>query len=316
LSTDLFTFGESLSVFISSDTDSVMSATKFERVTAGAEVNVAVTLSRLGLKAQYFSRFGNDQLGSVMLADIEAEGVDVSLAKRVDSFTGAMVRNPGKSAPVEITYLRKGSAASTIQPSDILDSYISSTRWLHATGITCAISDSGAKTVKHALEKASQLKIKSSFDLNIRRKLWSEEQARKVLEPLAHDVELLIGGEDEYQVVFGQADPKEILLEANKRGCKIAVMTKGDQKMRFSIDGKYEEITPPKVVAIDPVGSGDAFTGGVISGLLSGMSAKGALEQGSICGALVASMFGDWTGIPTGVAGVVDKAIFEKVRGN
>ena len=293
-----------------------MSANKFERVTAGAEVNVAVTLSRLGLKAQYFSRFGNDQLGSVMLADIEAEGVDVSLAKRVDSFTGAMVRNPGKSAPVEISYLRKGSAASTIQPSDILDSYISSTKWLHATGITCAISESGAKTVKHALEKASQLKVKSSFDLNIRRKLWSEEQARKVLEPLAHDVELLIGGEDEYQVVFGQADPKSILAEVNKRGCKIAVMTKGDQKMRFSIDGNYEEITPPKVVAVDPVGSGDAFTGGVISGLLSGMNSKAALEQGSICGALVASMFGDWTGIPSGVGGVIDKAIIEKVRGN
>jgi 2-dehydro-3-deoxygluconokinase len=293
-----------------------MSANKFERVTAGAEVNVAVALARLGLKAQYFSRFGNDQLGSVMLADIEAEGVDVSLAKRVDSFTGAMVRNPGKSAPVEISYLRKGSAASTIEPGDILDSYISSTRWLHATGITCAISESGAKTVKHALEKAAQLKIKSSFDLNIRRKLWSEDAARKVLEPLARDVELLIGGEDEYQVVFGQVDPKQILAEVNKRGCKIAVMTKGDRKMRFSIDGNYEEITPPKVVAVDPVGSGDAFTGGVIAGLLSGMSTKQALEQGSICGALVASMFGDWTGIPTGVAGVIDKEIIEKVRGN
>ncbi len=316
MSTDLFTFGESLSVFISSDTDSVMSATKFERVTAGAEVNVAVAISRLGLKAQYFSRFGNDQLGSVMLADIEAEGVDVSLAKRVDSFTGAMVRNPGKSAPVEISYLRKGSAASTIEPSDILDSYISSTRWLHATGITCAISESGAKTVKHALEKAAQLKIKSSFDLNIRRKLWSEDVARKVLEPLARDVELLIGGEDEYQVVFGQVEPKQILAEVNKRGCKIAVMTKGDQKMRFSIDGNYEEITPPKVVAVDPVGSGDAFTGGVIAGLLSGMSTTQALEQGSICGALVASMFGDWTGIPSGVAGVIDKEIIQKVRSN
>ena len=316
MSTDLFTFGESLSVFISSDADSVMSATKFERVTAGAEVNVAVALARLGLKAQYFSRFGNDQLGSVMLADIEAEGVDVSLAKRVDSFTGAMVRNPGKTAPVEISYLRKGSAASTIEPSDILDSYISSTRWLHATGITCAISESGAKTVKYALEKAAQLKVKSSFDLNIRRKLWSEDAARKVLEPLAREVELLIGGEDEYQVVFGKVDPKQILAEVNKRGCKIAVMTKGDQKMRFSIDGNYEEITPPKVVAVDPVGSGDAFTGGVIAGLLSGMSAKSALEQGSICGALVASMFGDWTGIPTGVAGVIDKEIIQKVRGN
>jgi 2-dehydro-3-deoxygluconokinase len=251
-----------------------------------------------------------------MLADIEAEGVDVSLAKRVDSFTGAMVRNPGKSAPVEISYLRKGSAASTIEPSDILDSYISSTRWLHTTGITCAISESGAKTVKHTLERAAELNVKTSFDLNIRRKLWSEEQARKVLEPLAHDVELLIGGEDEYQVVFGKVEPKEILAEVNKRGCKIAVMTKGDQKMRFSIDGNYDEITPAKVVAVDPVGSGDAFTGGVIAGLLSGMSAKAALEQGSICGALVASMFGDWTGIPTGVAGVVDEEIIQKVRGN
>lgn len=293
-----------------------MSAKTFERVTAGAEVNVAVAISRLGLKSQYFSRFGNDQLGSVMLADIAAEGVDVSLAKRVNSFTGAMVRNPGKSAAVELSYLRKGSAASTIEPSDILDTYISSTRWLHATGITCAISQSGADTVKIALEKAAAMNIKSSFDLNIRRKLWSEEDARKVLEPLAKNVDLLIGGEDEYQAVFGAQEPKNVLAEANKRGCKIAVMTKGDQKMRYSIDGNYAELTPPKVLAVDPVGSGDAFTGGVIAGLLSGMSAQQALEQGSICGALVASMFGDWTGIPTGVAGVVSNQVAQKVRGN
>ena len=80
MKSDLFTFGEALSVFISSDTDSVMSARKFERVTAGAEVNVAVTISRLGLKPSYFSRFGNDQLGAVMLADIQAQGVEVSSA--------------------------------------------------------------------------------------------------------------------------------------------------------------------------------------------------------------------------------------------
>jgi len=293
-----------------------MSATKFERVTAGAEVNVAVTLSRLGLKSAYFSRFGNDQLGSVMLADIAAEGVDVSLAKRVNSFTAAMVRNPGKIAPVEISYLRKGSAASTIEPSDILDSYISSSRWLHTTGITCAISQSGAATVKHALKMAASLGIKSSFDLNLRRKLWSEEDARKALQPLAENIELLIGGEDEYQVVFGSSDAKKVLVEANNRECKIAVMTKGDQPMRYAIGGQYGEIIPPKVVSVDPVGSGDAFTGGAIAGLLSGMSAVDALTQGSICGALVASMFGDWSGIPTGSAGVIHKDISQMMRSN
>ena len=307
MSTDLFTFGEALSVFIASDSDSVMSAQKYERVTAGAELNVAVTLSRLGLKSQYFSRFGNDQLGSVMLADIEAEGVDISLVKRVDSFTGAMVRNSGKSQVVEISYLRKGSAASTIEPQDILDSYISSAKWLHTTGITCAISTTGAATVKYALSKAASLGIKSSFDLNIRRRLWSEADAKKVLAPLASNIELLIGGEDEYQVVFGSNEPKKILAEANKRGCRIAVMTKGDQQLRYCVDGNYDEITPPKVIALDPVGSGDAFTGGAIAGLLSGMSVNQALLQGSICGALVASMFGDWTGIPTGELGVINE---------
>ena len=75
---DLFTFGESLSVFISTDSDSVLTGRFYERVTAGAEVNVAVALARLGMKSVYFSRFGQDQLGEVMIKDIAAEGVDVS----------------------------------------------------------------------------------------------------------------------------------------------------------------------------------------------------------------------------------------------
>jgi 2-dehydro-3-deoxygluconokinase len=314
LKTDLFTFGEVLSVFISTDTESVMSAKTYQRVTAGAEANVAVALARLGLKASFFSRFGTDQLGSVMIKDIEDEGVDISIAKRVSNFTGAMVRNPGMTEPVEISYLRKGSAASTIEPLDILDNYIASTRWLHTTGITCAISKTGADTVKMALDKARALGVKSSFDLNLRRKLWSESEAKVVLEPLASNVELLIGGEDEYQAIFGFSDVKNVLADANIRGCKIAVMTKADQILRYSINGEYGEITPPKVISVDPVGSGDAFTGGTIAGLLSGLSPEQALIQGSICGASVASMFGDWTGIPTGKAGVVDSEVLNKLR--
>ena len=125
MSTDLFTFGEALSVFITADTESVLTAKDYRRVTAGAEVNVSVAVSRLGLKSQFFTRMGTDQLGAAMIKDIEEEGVDVSLIKRVSQFSAAMVRNPGQSAPVEISYLRKGSAASTIEPADILDSYIS-----------------------------------------------------------------------------------------------------------------------------------------------------------------------------------------------
>ncbi|MTA79675.1 MAG: sugar kinase, partial [Actinobacteria bacterium] len=140
-----------------------------------------------------------------------------------------------------------------------------------------------------------------------RRKLWSDEQAAKVLKPLAKDVEFLIGGESEYEVVFGSKDAKSVLKDANDRGCKIAVMTNGDQPLRYSINGEFGQIVPPKVVAVDPVGSGDAFTGGTIAGLLSGMDELTALRQGSRSGARVASMFGDWTGLPTGSGGVINE---------
>jgi 2-dehydro-3-deoxygluconokinase len=70
---------------------------------------------------------------------------------------------------------------------------------------------------------------------------------------------------------------------------------------------------PPKVKSVDPVGSGDAFTGATIAGLLSGLTAEQALTQGSICGASVASMFGDWTGIPTGKAGLIDADALSKI---
>lgn len=306
---DLFTFGEALAVFISSDTDSVITAKKFERVTAGAEANVAVAVSRLGLKAKFFTKVGKDEIGQSILNDIASESVDIKDCAVADSFSGSMVRNPGTSNKVEVSYLRKGSAASLISSADIKPEFISTARWLHTTGITCAISQSAANAVQTAQKIARENKISQSFDLNLRRKIWSESAAAKTLYPLAQNLDLLIGGEDEYQVVFNESDPENALRIANDRGCQIAVMTKGDQPVRFSINREIKVLVPPKVVAVDPVGSGDAFTGGTIAGLLARMNVLDALTQGSYCGARVASMFGDWTGIPKGKDGVISEQI-------
>jgi 2-dehydro-3-deoxygluconokinase len=236
---------------------------------------------------------GNDQLGSAVLADFAAEGVDVTGVKRVDSFSSAMIRNPGTTAPVEASYLRKGAAASLMQPEDLDGQLIARSRWLHTTGITCAISTSAAATAAAGLEIARKVGIKKSFDLNIRRKLWSEEQARRVLEPIARDVDLLIGGEDEY----------------------CAVMTHGPKALSYSVGGEVTVVHPPQVQSVDPVGSGDAFTSGVISGLLGGLTIPDAIRQGTISGARVASQFGDWAGLPSGANGVTDKSFVDEILG-
>jgi len=312
---DLYTFGEAMALFLASDTDSVLTARTYTRSTAGAEGNVAVGVTRLGLSAHFFTLMGNDQLGSAVLADFAAEGVDVSGVKRVDSFSSAMIRNPGTTAPVEASYLRKGAAASLMTPSDLDQQVIAQSRWLHATGITCAISTNAAETVSAGLESARKHGIKKSFDLNIRRKLWSEQEARAVLEPIARDVDLLIGGEDEYCAIFGTSDGQEALRIAASRNNSVAIMTKGPEQLTYAVGGALTTIHPPQVKSVDPVGSGDAFTSGVISGLLAGLTVSDAIAQGTISGARVASQFGDWTGLPSGKGGVTEQRYIDEILG-
>jgi len=301
---DLFTFGEIMALFLASDTDDVKSARAYDLSSAGAEANVAVAVKRLGLDVSFMSRVGKDELGDVVMLELQKENLSTQFVKRVDDYTCALIRNRGTSRAVNVTYLRKSSAGSTMCVDDVQESDIANARWVHATGITAAISLTAREAVIHALNIARANSSKISFDLNIRRKIWSEVQAREVLYEIAQNVDVLFGGEDEYQVVFGSQDPHQNLKKAIERGNKIAVMTAGPGLVRVQDGATYFEISPPVVKAVDPVGSGDAFVGGTIAGLLAGISLRDAIVQGSKSGASVASQFGDWAGLPLGVKGI------------
>ena len=306
---DLYTLGEMMGLFLATDTDDVATAAKFELSVAGAEVNVAVAVTRLGLRATLISRLGADQLGKSILAKLKNEGLSLDGIKTVDSYTPALVRNRGKENPIDVTYLRKSSAGSTISVADIKEEEIASARWVHMTGISVAISESSAGAVAKAMDLARKNNIPISFDINLRRKLWSESQAAQALHALIHDVEIVIGGVDEYAVVWGSSDPEENLRLAGAAGAKTAIMTAGDQKMRVLHNGERFDISPEVVETVDPVGSGDAFVGGTISGILGGLSMRESILQGSTCGALVASHLGDWTGLPFGTSGVISQRL-------
>jgi 2-dehydro-3-deoxygluconokinase len=255
---------------------------------------------------------GKDHLGENILAGLKNEGIQVGGIKRVDSYTPALVRNRGQDNPIDVTYLRKSSAGSTISIEDIDEKVIASSRWVHVTGISVAISESSAGAVAKAMELARKNSIPISFDINLRRKLWSEAEASKALRLLIHDVELLVGGVDEFAVVWGSSDPEENLRLASAAGVRTAIMTAGDQMMRVLHDSERFDVMPDIVPTVDPVGSGDAFVGGTIAGILGGLSLRDAIAQGSKCGALVASTLGDWTGLPKGASGVMSQSL-EKI---
>ena len=294
-----------MALFMAMDTDSVKTASQYQMSAAGAEANVAVAAHRLGIDVHYHSKVGNDYLGEAVMTLMQKEGLRTDHFVRSTSYTGALVRNRGQEEKLDVTYLRKCAAASTFQPSDIDEEILANSKWMHVTGITVALSESARNTVAHAMDLARKHKVRTSFDLNIRLKLWSKEEAAKALNELAHDVELITGGVDEYETVFGGGDPETNLKIAASRGVNIAIMTNGPEVMRILAYGERFDYAPEKVKIVDPVGSGDAAISGTICGILAGLPIKDAVKQGSKCGAMVASVLGDWAGMVEGKGGLL-----------
>ena len=178
---DLYTFGETLALFMTVDSDSVVTATNYSMTAAGTEANVAVAAHQLGLDVFFQTKLGPDELGDAVRDKFFEVGLKADHFIRCDNYTGALVRNHGGTQPFVNTYLRRCSAGSTFSPADVDDEVLASSKWLHVTGISVAISESSKAAVIHAIELARKNKVGISFDLNFRKKLWSEGEASTAL---------------------------------------------------------------------------------------------------------------------------------------
>jgi 2-dehydro-3-deoxygluconokinase len=302
---DLFTFGETLALFMTVDTDSVITAKNYSMTAAGTEANVAVAAHQLGLDVYFQTKLGPDELGDAVQNGFTEIGLKTDHFIRCENYTGALVRNHGGSQPFVNSYLRRSSAGSTFSPADIDDEVLANSKWLHVTGISVSISETSKAAVIHAIEIARKNKVGISFDLNYRKKLWSEEAASSALNAIIKDLDVVSGGVDEFEIIFGSKDPEVNLTTAAALGVKTVIMTAGPEEMRILHEGRRFNYAPHKVKIIDPVGSGDAFISGTISGLIGGLSIEGAVAQGSKCGAAVAATRGDLALMITGEKGVL-----------
>ncbi len=213
MTVEVVTLGECLISLIATQPGPLAEAGLFERHVAGAEANVAVGLARLGHSVAYIGRVGGDGLGTAIVRGLRGEGVDVShLEVDADATTGLMLRERRVLGAAEVVYARANSAGSRITPEDVrraaADGAFATGRWLHLTGITPALSATAAAAVTLALDLASDAKMTVSFDVNLRRRLWSDDEAAPVLRPLAERANIVLGAADELAVLTGTPGPR------------------------------------------------------------------------------------------------------------
>ncbi|AWQ20595.1 2-dehydro-3-deoxygluconokinase [Pantoea ananatis] len=301
---DVITIGEAMAMFVAGETGDLAAVDTFVKRAAGAELNVAIGLARLGLKVGWVSRVGQDAFGRFICQVLDKENIDhrqVTVDPRYPTGFQLKSKVDDGSDPL-VEYFRKGSAASHLSPTDFDHDYFGAARHLHLSGVAAAISDSSLELTKHAAKEMRARGKTLSFDPNLRPVLWrSESEMRKQLNLLAEYADWVLPGEKEGYILTGYRQPQDIADFYLDKGVKAVIIKTGCEgawyKTASGEQGQVEAMRVDNVV--DTVGAGDGFAVGVISALLEGKPLVQAIRRGNKIGSLAIQVIGDSEGLPT-----------------
>lgn len=302
-SLDVITAGEPMVLFAAQQAGALDDAASFARSTAGAELNVAIGLARLGLRTAYLTRLGRDSFGRHLAAAMRREGIDTRfVTEDATRPTGFMLksRSDDGSDP-RIEYFRRGSAASAIDVTDLPNDALRGARHLHVTGIYVAVSPSARRFVFALADAARAAGLSISFDPNIRPSLWPSTEAMvECMDELARRADWVLPGLEEGRTLTGRHTPEDIASHYLERGAR-GVFVKRGAEGAFWRTREAQGLAPAVLVerVVDTVGAGDGFAVGVISALLEGLAPAQAAARGNAIGARVVQFPGDADGLPT-----------------
>jgi len=292
---EVVTAGETMILGVPSLPGRLRHATTLELKIGGAESNVAIALSRLGVSAGWVGYLSADEPGRIVLDRIRGEGVDTSRVRRLeDAPTGLYLREK-VGTEVRVYYYRRGSAASKMAPTAFDPDYLRGARFLHLTGITPALSAGCRAFVVWAIQQARSNGLRVSFDVNYRSKLWSAGEAKEFIEEILPLIDLLFLGDQEARALWGRDDAEFVRELSDGRE---VVLKRGKQGSLALVDDRTLEQPAFPVVEVDPIGAGDAFDAGYLAGYLWGLAPEERLRTANAMGALSVATLGDYEGLP------------------
>jgi 2-dehydro-3-deoxygluconokinase len=299
---DVVTIGETMTVFTPNEEGPLRHARSFSMKFGGAESNVAIGLSRLGHRSRWISRLGEDEFGDAMHSFIRGEGVDVSYVTRdANAPTGVFFKEFRRLNDTRVYYYRKDSAASKMTAELLAEHAIQDAVYLHITGITPALGESCQLLIDKAIRIAKETGTKIVFDPNIRLKIWADEnEARHFITKYASESDIVMPGVTEAEFLFG-SHTREVLVDRfHELGVETVLLKLGKEGSLISSPSVPKTHVPGFFVdrVVDPIGAGDAFASGVLSGLLDGLALEEAARRGNAMGAMVTMVNGDVEGLP------------------
>ena len=261
----------------------------------GAEANVCAALGLWGEKTDFVTKLPYNVLAESGVSFLKSLSVGTEHIEYGDGRMGTYYLEKGHGLRSSVVvYDRAHSAFCESKFDDYdWDEIFVGAQALYITGITPALSDGLFEITLGAMQCACEKGIEVYFDVNYRSTLLSMEKAAQNFETLSPYITHLIGNEEHIKGLLGfKTDYKEDKIEERLREVTKAVTEKTQIKniavtarrtmsadhtlfCASYFDGESFATAPRyEIRPLDRVGSGDAFSAGLIYSIVNGFNVE------------------------------------------
>lgn len=257
----------------------------FVMAPGGKGANQAVAAARLGAPVAFVSRVGTRQHGDTLLQALADEGIACAgVVRDAQALPGiAVIMVASEGGENSIVYV-PGSNGE-LSAADVAASATA----LQAAGVVVAQLEVPIPAIQRAFELA-----RAAGGMTV----LNAAPALQVPDTLLALSDWLVLNETEAAQLSGIADVRAAAQALLQRGPRIVVVTLGAEGVLLCGAAGVEHLPAHRVKAVDTVGAGDTFVGGLATGLAEGRSAADAVRLGQAAAAIAVSRSGVQTAMP------------------
>ncbi|CAI9117231.1 OLC1v1018580C1 [Oldenlandia corymbosa var. corymbosa] len=305
----IVSFGEMLIDFVPTVSGvSLAEAPGFLKAPGGAPANVAIAVARLGGKAAFVGKLGDDEFGHMLAGilkenGVSGDGINFDQGART-ALAFVTLRADGER---EFMFYRNPSADMLLTPDELNLELIRSAKVFHYGSISLIVEPCRSAHLK-AMEVAKEAGALLSYDPNLRLPLWpSAEAAKEAILSIWEKADVIKVSDVELEFLTGSDKiDDESALSLWHPNLKLLLVTLGEKGCNYYTKNFHGSVGTFHVNTVDTTGAGDSFVGALLTKIVDDQAIledesrlKEVLTFACACGAITTTKKGAIPALPT-----------------
>jgi fructokinase len=269
---------------------------------------MAIAVSRLGGRAAFVGKLGDDEFGHMLAGILKENGVSgdgITFDKGArTALAFVTLRADGER---EFMFYRNPSADMLLTPEELNLDLIRSAKVFHYGSISLIVEPCRSAHLK-AMEVAKDAGALLSYDPNLRLPLWpSAEEAREQIMSIWEKADIIKVSDVELEFLTGSDKiDDESALSLWHPNLKLLLVTLGEKGCRYYTKSFRGSVDAFHVKTVDTTGAGDSFVGALMCKIVDDQAIiedEGRLREvvryACACGAITTTKKGAIPALPT-----------------